>query len=143
MQIHSYRDLDVWQRAMDLVVLVYQMLDTLPKHQDFVLKQQMQRCAISIPSNIAEGRQRSSRNEFAHFIDIAKGSTAELQTQLEICQRLRYISTENADLLYRLSENIMRMLHKLKASLKPKTENPKPESNICPPTFSCPRFPLQ
>ncbi len=80
----SYRKLKIWQRAMDITDYIYTLTDNFPKNEQYGLCSQMRRCAVSIPSNIAEGSQRTSHREFAHFILIAKGSLAEFETQLLI-----------------------------------------------------------
>jgi four helix bundle protein len=86
----GYERLEVWQQAMDLVVLVYELTQSLPVEERFALSDQMRRCAVSIPSNIAEGASRRSNKEFAQFLYVAKGSASELQTQLEIGRRVGY-----------------------------------------------------
>lgn len=84
----SHEDLLVWQKAMDLAVTVYALTKELPIEERFGLSVQMRRCAVSIPSNIAEGKRRGTPKEFARFLRIAYGSGAELETQLELCKRL-------------------------------------------------------
>ncbi len=86
--VRTYRDLLVWQKAMDLVTTVYAFTATLPPNEKFGLVTQMQRAATSIPSNIAEGRTRFTKPDFCKFLQIAFSSGAELETQLEICKRL-------------------------------------------------------
>ena len=88
--VKSYRDLDVWRLGMDLAEAVYQCTSSFPKHELFGLTAQMRRAAVSIPSNIAEGRARSSTKELLHFLAIARGSLAELETQFELALRLGY-----------------------------------------------------
>ncbi|MDE1966292.1 MAG: four helix bundle protein [Patescibacteria group bacterium] len=93
MKITSFKQLIVWQRAMELT-------KQLPDTERYGLVSQMQRCAVSIPSNIAEGRQRSTRKDFAQFLRIADGSAAELETQLLLAERLYHLrSTERAHAL--------------------------------------------
>ena len=86
--MNSYKDLTVWQKAMDLVLMVYRITKLFPKEELFVLVSQMRRAAISIPSNIAEGYTRRTRKEYIQFVQTAFGSAAELETQLEISWRL-------------------------------------------------------
>ena len=86
--IKNHKDLLVWQKAMGLVVQVYALTKTLPKEETYGLSDQMRRAAVSIPSNIAEGHQRGSDKELSHFLYIALGSSAELETQLLLCNRL-------------------------------------------------------
>ena len=79
--VQSFQDLIIWQKAMDLVIEVYNLVKELPKEEQYALSDQMRRAAVSIPSNIAEGQSRNSTKEFIQFLSVAKGSNAELQTQ--------------------------------------------------------------
>lgn len=109
--IHSYKDLIVWQRAMDLVEEIYNITDKFPKEETYSLTSQMRRSAVSIPSNIAEGRRRGGAKEFRHFLNIAFGSGAELETQVEIVKRVTFgkkLDFQKADAL--LAE-VMKMLN--------------------------------
>ena len=117
MYIRNYRDLLVWQKAMDLVIEVYHLTNLLPREESHNLSSQMRRAAVSIPSNIAEGQQRKSTKEFIHFLSIAKGSNAELQTQLLICTRLKYFTEKQIYHIFALSEEISKILTKLSANL--------------------------
>jgi four helix bundle protein len=92
--IKNYRDLNAWQKAMDLVVLVYELTKEFPDDERFGLTSQLRRAAVSIPSNIAEGQGRDSDREFARFLSIAHGSLREAETQLLICERLEYIDSK-------------------------------------------------
>ena len=92
----SYKELRVWQRAMDLVIEIYKLCRALPKEETYGLSDHMRRSAVSVPSNIAEGQARKNKKEFVHFLYIAQGSLAELLTQLEICVRLGYIGQDHA-----------------------------------------------
>lgn len=87
----THRNLLAWQEAMTLVEKVYRDTDSLPRHEWFGLRTQIRRAAISVPSNIAEGAARSSPAELVHFLSIACGSLAELETQLELAVRLGYL----------------------------------------------------
>ena len=91
MGVNNFRELEVWRESMDLVVYVYGMLDELPNHERFALCDQLRRAVISIPSNIAEGFGRDSHKDFAHFLSIARGSLYEVDTQLEIAERMGYL----------------------------------------------------
>lgn len=88
MAIQSFKDLIVWQKSFELVEKIYQLSPKLPKDEKFGIKSQIQRAATSIPSNIAEGYSRNSRKEFFQFIGIARGSGAELETQLLIIKKV-------------------------------------------------------
>lgn len=117
MYIKNYRDLLVWQKAMNLVIEVYQLTNLLPREENYNLSSQMRRAAVSIPSNIAEGQQRKSTKEFINFLSIAKGSNAELQTQLLICIRLGYFTEKQIHHAFTLSEEISKILTKLSTNL--------------------------
>src|SRR5258708_26045115 len=87
-RIQSFRDIQVWQRSMELTVVVYRFTQSFPREEMFGLTSQLRRCAISIPSNIAEGQGRLHTREFRQFLGVARGSVGEVQTQLEIARRL-------------------------------------------------------
>jgi four helix bundle protein len=91
---NSFRDLDVWHLGVELAETVYRITARFPKAELFCLTAQMRRAAVSIPSNIAEGRARDSSREFLHFLSISRGSLAELDTQLELAIRLDYTHSE-------------------------------------------------
>ncbi len=114
MTIVSFKDLTVWQKAFILTEDVYKLTNALPKTEQFGLISQLQRCAVSIPSNIAEGHQRNSVKEFRQFISIARGSAAELSTQLLLVQNIYKIDT-NA--LVKELEDIQKMLYSLQSKL--------------------------
>jgi four helix bundle protein len=92
MKIQSFRDLRVWQLAMDLVEIVYQLTKGFPKQESYGLTSQIQRAPVSVPSNIAEGHIREHTKEYLHHLSMAQASLAELDTQLEIACRLNYLS---------------------------------------------------
>lgn len=115
----SYKDLVVWQKSMDLVELVYAVSKSLPREEKFSLTDQMRRAAVSIPSNIAEGKTRDSVKEYLHFLSIARGSASELNTQLLICKRLDYLNETEAEQTITLCEEVGRMLYGLMQKLKP------------------------
>ena len=111
MKLNSYRDLIVWQKAMELVKKTYSVIALLPKEEKYALADQMRRSVVSIPSNIAEGYERNSSKEYIHFLHIANGSKAELITQLEICQMLGYV--ENVTSIIALCDEIGKMIHSI------------------------------
>lgn len=113
----SYRDLLVWQEAIELVETIYATAQHFHKQEVYGLTSQMQRCAVSIPSNIAEGHGRSSNNDFRRFLYISLGSLAELDTQVEIARRLGYIESEGTNPLNEKMANIRKMLYGLINSL--------------------------
>jgi len=114
---NSYKDLIVWQKAMELVVEVYRLTDSFPKSETYALSSQMRRCSVSIPSNIAEGCRRSTRKDYRQFLIVAFGSGSELETQIEIAKRLSYGNKEAYDKADKLLDEIMRMLNKLISNL--------------------------
>jgi len=116
----TYRDLQAWQKSMTLVTEIYKILKSFPKDEIYGLTSQMRRCAISIPSNMAEGYGRNSTNEYVHFLRIATGSLYELQTQLEITMNLNYLGKDDFDKLYESSREIERMLSSLIRKLSSK-----------------------
>ncbi|HPE83729.1 MAG: four helix bundle protein [Aequorivita sp.] len=112
----SHNDLKVYQEAMDLVVEIYSITNNFPDSERFGLIGQIRRCSVSIPSNIAEGAARESKKEFKRFLYISLGSAAELETQLEISKRLKFMD-DSKDLKDKIFF-IKRMLIKLIQSLK-------------------------
>ncbi|MFH1233175.1 MAG: four helix bundle protein [Patescibacteria group bacterium] len=114
-EIKSYRDLIVWQKSIGLVVEIYQITKHFPKEELYGLTIQIRRCAISIPSNISEGRGRGTRKDFAQFLRIALGSANELQTQIEIAKRLNYIqeNKKTNELLIEIIKMLNSMINKL------------------------------
>ena len=115
--IKDFKDLFLWQRAMDLVVEVYDLVKKLPKEELFALSDQIRRAVISIPSNIAEGQGRNSSKEFIHFLSIAKGSKAELETQLLLCVRINYLKELEIEKAMSLVEEVGKMLNSLQKRL--------------------------
>lgn len=116
----NFKDLIVWQRSMELVAEVYLLVKKLPKEELFALSDQMRRSAISIPSNIAEGQGRNSVKEFNHFLAIAKGSKAELETQLLLCTKISYLTNSEIETAINLIQEIGKMLNALQKSLNTK-----------------------
>ncbi|MDQ5845100.1 MAG: four helix bundle protein [Acidobacteriota bacterium] len=89
--MRPHEKLDVWKRAVELVVRIYKATEVFPAHERYGLTSQIRRSAVSIPANIAEGAARQSSKEFAHFLSTAQGSASELETELLIAQRLDYL----------------------------------------------------
>jgi four helix bundle protein len=117
MAVKSYRELVAWQKAMDLVEVVYRSTACFPKEEMYGLTSQVRRSAVSIPSNIAEGQGRTSTRDFLNFLSIAAGSLCEMETQLLLAQRLHYLAaTAVAELLDRSAE-VGRLLHGLRRAL--------------------------
>ncbi len=116
--MNSYRDLTVWQKACDLVLLVYELTKEFPSSEQFGLTSQMRRSAVSIPSNIAEGFTRRSPADHSNFARIAFASGAELETQLYLAEKLKLSNTTKIDKVKKLLDEVMRMLNKLTNVLK-------------------------
>lgn len=118
MKIRCHRDLDVWQRGMDMVTAIYQLTSSWPDSERYGLTIQLRRAAVSVPSNIAEGSARSSSADFSRFLDIAKGSLAEVETQLEIAKRIGLI--DNYSVLENQLISLRRMLLGLQQYIRQK-----------------------
>lgn len=114
MAYQSFEDLEVWQRACRLTVDIFKGFRAC---REFTLKDQIQRAALSVPSNIAEGAERGSNKDFAHFLNIAKGSCGELRTQLYIARKLDLLSKSAFDALITESKELSAMLEGLRRSL--------------------------
>lgn len=108
--ITTHKELVVWQMSMDLAVDVYYITKNFPKSEEFGLTSQMRRAVVSIPSNIAEGYGRGSRNELRHFLEVSSGSASELETQLLICKR---VGLENSHVVDELCDRLKRILKML------------------------------
>lgn len=117
MKVNDHKDLIVWQKSMDLLVEIYRIVKKLPREEIFVLSDQMRRAALSIPSNIAEGRSRSSEKDFLRFLFIARGSKAELETQLLACIRLDYLDEAEVEGALNLCSEVGRMLNAMISKL--------------------------
>lgn len=116
--MHEYRKLKVWNDSIQLVTEIYLVTKNFPDNEKYGLVSQINRCAISIPSNIAEGAGRNSNGEFKQFLGIANGSCYELETQLLIAKNLGYINTEILDRLLERTEVIEKMIYNLIKSLR-------------------------
>lgn len=118
MQVASYRDLNVWKEGIALSLAIYKLTATFPDSERFGLVSQMRRCAVSIPSNIAEGHARLSTREFVRHVSIALGSFSELETQLHLANELEYTRPEAARELMVQSDRLGKQLRSLTKSLK-------------------------
>jgi len=114
----SYKDLNVWQKSIELAKLIYMLAAQFPAEEKFGLVSQMRRAAISIPSNIAEGQARHTTGEFIQFISHAEGSVAELNTQLFLATELHLCSNHDAQPASELMEHLRRMLNGLRRKLQ-------------------------
>lgn len=109
-KMKTYSDLLVWQKSLSLVTEVYQISKRFPTDEQYSLTSQIRRCGISIPSNIAEGYGRNSKQDFIRFLRIAMGSLFELQTQLRIANNLNYSKKDDFNLIFEKSREVERML---------------------------------
>lgn len=120
-KVKTYKDLIVWQKAMEMTTLLYKIIKKLPKEETYILSDQMRRAAISIPSNIAEGFGRNSKKEYLQFLYIANGSVCELETQLILCVNINYLSEMETqpllDLLSEIGKIIMTITKKLNSNI--------------------------
>ena len=116
--IASYRDLDAWQLAMDIVVDVYRLTRALPAEERFGLSAQLRRAAVAIPSNIAEGHSRIGGGEFRRFVSIARGSGAEVETQIAVAVALGLIVGDEITFLSSKLDRLSKMLFSLYRSLE-------------------------
>ena len=114
--MRNFREYDIWQDSMNLVEYVYRTVESFPKNEQYVLSQQMMRCAISIPSNIAEGSAKESEKDFGRFLQIALGSLFELETQVVLAKNLNYLedTSDIVDKLHSLQRRIQGLIKKLK-----------------------------
>jgi four helix bundle protein len=120
MQVNSYRDLILWQKAIAFVVLVYRHTAQFSKEELYGLTQQLRRAAVAVPSNIAEGQGRQTTRDFLHFLAVARGSLNEAETQLLIAERLGYLANPPISEVLAVSAEVGRLLHGFSNSLKSK-----------------------
>ena len=118
MKLKSFRDLRVWQAAMDLVEHIYRLTQNFPKSELYGLTSQLQRAAVSVPSNIAEGHTREHTKEFLHHLSIAQASLAELETQLEIAVRLKYVDAAEVNFVLEQVVSLGKQQYALRNALR-------------------------
>ncbi|MFA6410117.1 MAG: four helix bundle protein [Candidatus Buchananbacteria bacterium] len=124
-QIKTYRDLSVWQKSLELVTVVYQITENFPRSEIYGLTSQMRRAAVSIVSNIAEGKARGTRKDYRLFILYAFGSGSELEAQVIIAKRLFVSQNINYETVDNLLDQVMKMLNVLIRKLDPSNLAPK------------------
>lgn len=117
--IHSYKELTVWQRSIELTVAVYELTEFFPREEIYGIISQMRRCSVSIPSNIAEGRFRGTRKDYVQFLRISYASGAELETQIEISKRLAKTKNLNYSKVDSLLQEVMKMLNVMIRNINP------------------------
>jgi four helix bundle protein len=115
-----YQELEVWQRAMELVTLVYRLTADFPEREKFGLTNQLRRAAVAVPSNVAEGQGRRTTKDFLCFLSISRGSLQEVETQIEIARRLNYLPDEQASQVLDLAGTVGRLLNGLMSALNRK-----------------------
>lgn len=121
--IYSYRDLIVWQKSIELVTQIYKLTEVFPRSEQFGLISQMRRAAVSVSSNIAEGRYRGTRKDFRQFLIIAFSSGAELETQLVIAKNLSFVLDSDCKEIDNLLNQVMKMLNAMISKLAAKSYN--------------------
>ena len=126
MEVKSYKDLLVWQKAMDMTSLVYSVTAELPVDERFGLISQARRAAVSVPANLAEGHRRASTKDYLRFVSIAAGSLAELETLIELAVRLYSIQSSSLEELVSSADEVGRMVRGLQQSLEARVSSPKP-----------------
>jgi len=119
-EIHSYRDLEVWKRSMELVANIYGITQAFPKEELYGLTNQLRRAAVSVPANIAEGWGRGTTREYIQFLRIARGSLFELETLMNISGKLEYAKVKNQQQILQEIQEISKMLNALVKSLRQK-----------------------
>lgn len=119
--LNSYKDLIVWQKAMDLAEEVYLLSKRFPKEEQFAFTYQIRRAVVSVPSNIAEGKGRTSKAEYLHFLSVANGSLSEVDTQLLLAVRIGYLDQHQVTEALNLREEVSRMLAALRTKLQDST----------------------
>ena len=124
MQVKSYQDLIVWQKAISLVTEIYTLTAQFPGHEIYGLSSQLRRASVSIPSNIAEGHGRATRGEFIQFLGHARGSLCEVQTQIFIAHKLGYITGKQEQAVIALTDELGRILNGLITSIVRKKLKP-------------------
>jgi four helix bundle protein len=112
-KIQTHKDLIVWQKSVDLVLDIYKITETFPKEERYGLTSQLRRATVSIPSNIAEGKYRGSRKDFAHFLRIALGSSAEIETQILVANKLGWLKEKDFVRIGALLSEVGKMLNGL------------------------------
>ncbi len=118
MKVKNYQELVVWQRAMDLVQEVYELSKQFPREELYALTSQIRRAAVSVPSNIAEGQGRRTTSDFLRHLSIAYGSLREVETQVMIAQRLKYVTDAKVEFLMDRTGEVGRLLNGLMSALE-------------------------
>jgi len=129
MGVQTYQDLVVWQRAMDMVIEIYQMTQSFPKQEQYGLVSQMRRAAVSVASNIAEGQGRGFGQEFAHHLRMAQGSLQEMETQMILAQRLQYVPIDDCRKIMSTADEVGKLFRRLHQSVVCDRSHSKPATS--------------
>lgn len=113
-----HKKLRLWQKIMDLVVAIYQSTQQFPREEEYGLKAQLRRAAVSVPSNVSEGLSRRSKKDKLHFLNMAQASLSEIDAQLEVSDRLRFLGNSEAEKAYGLLTDVEMMLNGLMRSIR-------------------------
>lgn len=119
--VNGHKNLEAWKEAMKLAELIYQHTESFPAKEQYGLTQQLRRAAVSVPSNLAEGAARHTTQEFIRFVATARGSLAEIETQILLAQTFGYLSAEGAEKVLKQYDSVARLTTRLFQSLKQKT----------------------
>jgi four helix bundle protein len=117
-KVQNFTDLRVWQAAMDLAEQIYRLTWTFPRQEQYGLSSQLQRCAVSIPSNIAEGHSRNQTGEYLRLLAIARGSAAEVKTQILLAMRLAYLDQEKGQQILRSIDELLKQITALRTAIQ-------------------------
>ena len=123
-RVESYRDLEVWRSGRDLAAERYRLARLMPKAEEFRITSQLLRAAASVPANVAEGWMRGTRKDYAHFVSIARGSLAELETFLLLSVRTGLIAPQETEAAIAIADKLGRQLNVLRSKLSKPTPNP-------------------
>lgn len=124
MRVRNYRDLVVWERAVDLVVEIYRLSAGFPREEQFGLTSQMRRASVSVTANIAEGSGRATSRDFLNFLSYSRGSLKEIESMVFVAQRLGFVSTPECTQALSLAEETSRMLIGLRSSIAKRARQP-------------------
>lgn len=116
--MHNYRELKIWHKAIELSVEIYELVADFPSDEKFGIISQLRRASVSVPSNIAEGSSRKSQKEFAHYLSMSLGSLFEIETQLTISNRIKYIDNKNLEEFKIKITDLVKMIMAFKNHIK-------------------------
>jgi len=117
-KVRNFTDLQLWQAAIDLAEVVYRLTWTFPRQEQYGLSSQLQRCAVSVPSNIAEGHARNQTGDYRRFLAIARGSAAEVKTQILLAVRLKYLDQRKGQEVVQRVDELLKQITALRTSIQ-------------------------